>query len=201
MNKSNFRVSICAGLFAFLFFGCANVSIRNYKPEALKENERTIVGTFEVFNEHTQKPMSECKITFLLPNGKDTRRYFLQTEDKGIVVTWSESGTLKLHAIDCGDSSFGVNFKDQNYAFAVDPKSSVTYFGHIKVSGVFSGMSDTSGSIALGMVGMAIAGATRTNELKGVTIEDRWDRTAPVFKELVPSLAKATVKKSLIKAK
>jgi len=185
-------------LSALLLAGCANVSIRNYKPEALKENERTIVGTFEVVNEETGKAMSECKITFLLPNGQDTRRYFLQPEDQGLVVTWAEAGVVKLQAVDCGDGSYGLKL-DKNYAFTIETKDSATYFGHIQVKGRFSGMSDTAGAVALGAVGMLVAGSTRTNEFKAITIEDRWVATEPTFRKLVPSLAKAPVKKTLFR--
>lgn len=183
------------------FTSCANVSVRNYKPEQLKENERTIVGTFEVLNEAYEptKPMPECKLTFLMPDGETTRRYFQQKEDKGIVVTWAEAGTVKLQSVDCGDSSFGAKLVDQNWSFKVDPKSKATYFGHVRVTGRFTGMSDAGGAIALGAVGMALAAGSRTNELKKVEIEDRWKTTQPVFAELVPALAKEKVTKSLAK--
>ncbi len=198
MRTRLFTVFLAPILFVF---GCANVSVRNYKPSDLKPNERTIVGSFEVINDSFDgRVMSDCKITFLLPNGKDSRRYFAQKEDQGIVLTWSETGTVKLQGVDCGDGSYGVKLLDQGYSFTVSESGSATYFGHVQIRGKFTGMSDTAGAGALGAVGIALAGASRTNELKTITISDHWKATEPTLKSLAPSIASENVKKSLFSA-
>jgi hypothetical protein len=183
----------------FLLSSCANVSVRNYDPAKLKEDERTIVGSFEVVNEALDggKPMSDCKLTFLMPDGETTRRYFSQKEDKGIVVTWANAGEVRIQGIDCGDGSFGLNLVDENYGFTVDPKVKTTYFGHLEVKGRFTGLTD-AGMAPMGLVGLAIASGSRVNELKGIRVEDRWKSTQPVLAELQPSLAKEPAKKALI---
>ena len=51
----------------------------------------------------------------------------------------------------------------------------------------------------LGSVGLILAGATRTNNLNTIKIEDRWAESEKVFKVLVPSHADSKVKKSIFK--
>jgi hypothetical protein len=185
-------------LLTLIFFsGCANVSIRNYDQNKLSSQERTLIGSFEVLND--DKPMPECKITFLLPDGKSTRRYFQQKQDQGIVLTWSDTGMIKIQGIDCGDGSFALSLKNENYAFKVSPEFKSTYFGHVKVIAQFSGISDSAGAGALGALGIALAGASRTQALKAVTIEDHWNQTKPIIQKLAPSLDTTTVQKSLAK--
>lgn len=186
-------------LLTFLFCSaCANVSIRNFNPAKLKPEERTIVGSFEVINEaFDNRILPECKLSFLLPNGKDVRRYFPAKEDKGLVVTWTDTGKVKLHSVDCQGGSFGVKLVDQDFFFVVDPKDKLVYFGHIQIRVIFTGLSDAAGAGAMGSLGMMVAGASRTSQLKKVSVEDRWTKAKPVFKELFPEQNAELVKKSL----
>lgn len=180
--------------FLCILFSCANVSIRNYKPSEIKETERTIVGSFEAWNSTVLLP--ECKLTFLLPNGKDLRRYFSQKEDQGLVVTWSETGIVQLKGVDCGDGSYRMDLTSKNLVFNVSKDHPITYFGHLIVKGTFSGMSNTAAGM-FGAIGAAVASSSQKNELQSVKIEDRSKDFSKRLGEVVPQLKGVPIQKEL----
>jgi len=173
---------ILTAVLAALLSACAS-SATKLRPDRVRAGEGAFFGHVRVLNRDADLT-SRCYV--VLTDSREDRKASISLDGSGWVYSVVSPGDTYLSRVLCRTTGMFqrvVEFKTRDLRFQVPAGGKLAYFGHVTVQMDYDGARFATGALLAGALGGpvgagvvgAIAGGTRVDAAKQVTVENRFE--------------------------